>query len=63
MREKIFWVLQLTHASHEDAKEIVKIHNNVFGTEDFICSSCPEQFRKAVERLRNYYEREYKGVK
>ncbi len=59
MKERIHAVLQLEEATPKDAKEIIHIHNELFGKELSICPTCPGQLRHAVRRLSNYYKTEY----
>ena len=57
MNERILKVIKLTQATPEDAKEIVLIHNHLFGSEASICVNCPDQLRLAVKRIKAYHER------
>jgi len=59
MRERIFNIINLSTANSEQAKEIVKVHNIIFGAEFKICVNCPEQLRAAVKRLKLYYKDNY----
>ena len=61
MKERIEKIIKLSTASGEDVKEIVLIHQNLFGTTQRICPTCPEQIRLAVERIKKYYNTEYNG--
>tara|TARA_R110000744_G_scaffold33519_2_gene78666 strand:+ start:54 stop:236 length:183 start_codon:yes stop_codon:yes gene_type:complete len=55
MKERIFRLINLSVASNEDAKEIVRIHSELFGNASSICATCPTQLRIAIKRLTQYY--------
>ncbi len=59
MKERIERVINLSTASGEDVKEIILLHKKIFGSEQKICPTCPEQIRQAVNRLKIYYKTEY----
>jgi len=57
MIERIEKVLLLTSANPAEAKEIVSIHKQLFGSMINVCSHCPDQLRLALERIKKHYER------
>lgn len=60
MKEDLEWVISLTRLKQEDKTRLLNIHRELFGNSIDPCMNCPDSIRQAVNRMKKYYEKEYK---
>jgi hypothetical protein len=54
IKEEIAWVNGLTQIRQDDKERLVRLNRELFGLNQEFCTSCPEQVRNAVKRIKNY---------
>ena len=60
MKEELEWVLSLQRMKPESKDRFLRLHREIFGTAIDPCMSCPDQIRHSIDRLKAYYEKNYK---
>ena len=56
IEEEIAWVNGLTRVSQDDKERLVRLNRELFGNSQEFCTSCPEQVRNAVRKIKWYGE-------